>query len=138
MSQSKIYFGQAALPTILLICGIITEIAIAGALVAFVVSSSGFGERLSAQALAAAKAGIEDAFIKVTVNKNYFSSPEGYIFSVAGREVNVIVNKDTPIIGTDEIISTAKAFSRQRKIKGILIIDSNTGKVDLESIKEIE
>ena len=42
--------GQAALPTILLIGGIITEIAIAGVLIAFILSNSGWGERLSAQA----------------------------------------------------------------------------------------
>lgn len=127
--------GQAALPTILLIGGIITEIAIAGALVAFILSSSGFGERLSTQALTAAKAGIEDAFIKVVIDKN-FSSPEGYTFSVDGREVKVTVTKN--LDGTDEIISIGKALSRQRKLEGILIVHQDTGKVDLESLQEIE
>lgn len=130
--------GQAALPTILLICGVITEIAIAGALVAFILSSSGWGERLSAQALAAAKAGQEDAFMRITINKNFTAPPPGYDFSVDSRSVNVRVIKDYPVNGTTQIISTGKALSRQRKLEGILIINQDTGKVDLESLREIE
>jgi hypothetical protein len=128
--------SQAALPTVLLIGGIITEIAIAGALVAFILSGSGWGERLSVQALAAAKAGIEDAFMKITINKDFFTSLDGYTFSVDSREVKVIVTKN--LNGTDEIISIGKALSRQRKLEGILIVNQDTGKVDLESLKEIE
>lgn len=130
--------GQAALPTVLLICGIITEIAIAGALAAFILSSSGWGERLSAQALAAAKAGQEDAFIKLTIDKNF--SSDGYTFSIGNQIVSVTVIKDPAGYppGTAKIISIGKVLSRQRKLEGILIVNQDTGKVDLESIREIE
>lgn len=127
--------GQAALPAILLICGVITEIAIAGTLVAFVLSSSGLGERLSSQALAAAKAGVQDAFIKITIDKDFFApDPDGYSFSVGSRSVKVIVVKGA---NTTQVISTGTALSRQRKLEAILLVDPNTGKVDLKSIREI-
>ncbi len=126
--------GQAALPAVLLICGVITEIAIAGTLVAFVLSSSGLGERLSSQALAAAKAGVQDAFIKITIDKN-FNFPAGYNFSVDSRSVLVTVTQG---INAATVISTGTALSRQRKLEAILLVDQNTGKVDLKSIREIE
>lgn len=131
--------GQAALPAVLLISGIITEIAIAGTLVAFVLSSSGWGERLSAQALAAAKSGVEDAFMRITIDKT-FSSPSGYSFSVGSRTVQVVVNKDPSgyPVGSDQIISTGTALTRQRKLEAIIIVDSNTGKVNLKSTREIQ
>lgn len=128
------------MPAVLLICGIIIEIAIAGVLIAFVLSSSGLGERLSAQALAAAKAGGEDAFIKITVDKTFSAPDPGYTFSVDSRVVTVIVNRN-PVgypIGTDQIISTGKALSRQRKLENILVVDQDTGKVDLKSSREIQ
>lgn len=137
--------GQAALPTILLVGGIIVEIAIAGILIAFILSNSGWGERLSAQALAAAKAGVEDALLKITVNKN-FSAPSGgncncgYNFLVDNRVAEVTVIKD-PVgypSGVHRIISSGKALGRQRKLETILIVDGDTGKVDLKSTREIE
>jgi hypothetical protein len=131
--------GQAALPTVLLIGGVIIEIAIAGALVAYILSSSGWGERLSARALAAARAGIEDAFIKITINKN-FNSPAGYDISIDNQTVTVTVIKDPGgyPTGTTKIISTGRALSRQRKLEGILVIQQETGKVDLKSLQETE
>lgn len=131
--------GQAALPTILLIGGIIAEIAIAGVLVAFVLSNSGWGERLSAQALAAAKAGVEDALLKIAVDKN-FIAPSGYSFSVDGRVAEVTIIKDPAGYpsGVHQIISSGKVFGRQRKLETILVVDSDTGKVDLKSTREIE
>ncbi len=130
--------GQAALPAVLLICGVIIEIAVAGTLIAFILSSSGWGERLSSQALAAAKAGVEDAFIRIAVDKNFIASG-GYSFSVGGRTAQVIVNKD-PIgypVGTDQVISLGTALSRQRKLEAIIVVDDDTGKVSLKSTIEI-
>jgi len=126
--------GQAALPAVLLVCGVITEIAIAGTLIAFVLSGSGLGERLSSQALAAAKAGVRDAFVRISIDKT-FNAPGGYSFSVDSRSVQVTVTKG---INTDTVIAIGTALSRQRKLEAILLVDQNTGKVDLKSIREIE
>jgi len=138
MLANKKHRAQAALPAVLLIGGVIVEIAIAGVLVAFILSSSGWGERLSSQALAAAKAGVEDAFIKITVDKDFSSA--GYSFNVDSRTAEVIVIKDPVGYATsmNKVISTGKALSRQRKLEAILIVRRDTGKVDLESIREIE
>jgi len=88
--------------------------------------------------LAAAKAGQEDAFIKITLNKNFTST--NYSFSVDSQSVNVTITKD-PVgypAGTAQIISVGKALTRQRKLEGIVLISQNNGKVDLKSLKEIQ
>lgn len=140
MLANKKHEGQAALPAVLLIGGIIIEIGIAGAFIAFILSSSGWGERLSAQALSAAKAGVEDAFIKITISKNFVPSPNPYSFAISGSTVEVSVAKDPAgyPTGRHKVTSTGKALSRQRKLEAIIVVDKDTGKVDLELIKEIE
>ena len=65
--------GQIALPFILLVGGLIVEIVIAGLLVSFFVSASALGERLSVRALAAANAGIDDAIVRISSNKEFIS-----------------------------------------------------------------
>ncbi|PIP92213.1 hypothetical protein COW77_01145, partial [Candidatus Wolfebacteria bacterium CG18_big_fil_WC_8_21_14_2_50_39_7] len=55
--------AAATLPVILLVGGLIVEIGITGAFIAYFLSQSGFGIKLSEEALAAARAGIEDAKI---------------------------------------------------------------------------
>src|SRR3990167_5626815 len=62
--------GISSLPTMLLLGGIIIEIAIAIAFLTYYFNVSNFAARLSAEALAAARAGIDDATIKVVLNKN--------------------------------------------------------------------
>ena len=63
--------GQATLSFILLAGGIILEIAIAGSFITYFLSASGLSERLSARAYVAAEAGIRDAQIKITRNKDF-------------------------------------------------------------------
>jgi len=130
--------GQAALPTVLLIGSVITEIAIAGALIAFVLSNAGLNERLSAQALVAAQSGVEDAIAKIAVNEDFSSS--GYSFLVDNRQANVTIEKD-PLgypLGTDRIISSGIALNHQRTLEAIVIVDRTTGKVDLQSTVETQ
>lgn len=136
--------GQAALPMILLISGIIIETALGGTMVALLLSDSGLGERLSNQAFAAAESGIQDAFLQIAGNKDYcLTNPCGcspdtcynYNFSVGNALANV---KIIPGSGDFNIISVGNAFNRQRKLEAVLAIDPNTGKADLKSIKEAE
>ncbi len=77
--------GTVTLPVVILMGGIITEIAIAGAFLAYFLSQSGFGLKLSAEAFAAAQSGIEDAKLKIIRNKDFTSSPNPYTLSVGSR-----------------------------------------------------
>ncbi|PIY59498.1 hypothetical protein COY96_01505, partial [Candidatus Wolfebacteria bacterium CG_4_10_14_0_8_um_filter_37_11] len=80
--------ATAALPAMLFIGGIIVEIGIAGAFISYYLSQSGFGIKMSAEALAAAEAGVQDALIKIIRNKDFTSS--GYDLTVGNRSANVV------------------------------------------------
>ena len=76
MLQNRLNFkknkGIAALPTILLLGGIIVEISIVGAFISYLFSQSSFGIRSSEEALSLAQSGIQDAMIKIIRNKINF------------------------------------------------------------------
>ena len=62
--------GAVTLPVILLISGTVMELAIAGVVISALLSNTVFSSRLSAEALAAARAGAQDAIIKIIRYKN--------------------------------------------------------------------
>lgn len=133
--------GVAALPVILLTSLIVTELVIAGVLVAYLLTSTTSGARQANRALAAAQAGVSDAAMKITRNKDFTSSSSTLSFG-DNLYAEVVVRKDYPIAGKHEIkstgyISTAgiRRFSRQLQV--ILNVNSATGKVELESFNEI-
>ncbi len=131
--------GQIALPFILLVSGIIVEITIAGSFVAYFLSTSGLGERLSLKASAAASSGIRDAMIKISRDKEYASSPQEYELTVGSDTASVSVsrtvnNPQNAYIYT--ISSTGVASSRQRKLEATIIVNQTTGFIQLQSIAE--
>jgi hypothetical protein len=138
--------GAATLPVILLVGGLIAEIGIAGAFIAYYLSQSGLGVKLSAEALAAAKAGIQDAKIRIVRNKNFIPSPNPYTLTIGNNSAQITVCKelktvstacDTAMSGKFEITSLGMAFTKRRQVQAILYIDSTTGEMKLESEKEI-
>ena len=130
--------AAATLPVILLVGGLIVEIGIAGAFIAYFLSQSGFGIKLSEEALAAARAGIEDAKIRIVRNKNFNPSPNPYTLIVGSRSAQVTICKDT-CAGTDkfQVDSLGIAFNKRRKIRAVIYVNSLTGEVKLESEREI-
>lgn len=128
--------GQAALPTILLISGIVMEIVVTLTFIVYLILSSGLGERLSAQALAAARSGAADAIMRVIWDKSFNHS--GYNINVGSRTANVVVENDTPAPGKTQITSTGTAITRRRRIQAVVVVASSTGEVRLESLQEIE
>lgn len=125
----------AALPSIIIMGGIVLEIAIVGAFLAYLFSQSGYGIRLSAEALNAARAGAQDGILRVVRNKDFSSS--GYALTTNGRTATVIVLASTPSSGFTTITSDASALSRRKKVKVVLAIDSLTSKVEVVSYEEI-
>jgi len=135
--------GQMTLPFILLISGIIVEIAIAGAFVAYFLSTSGYGERLSVRANAAAYSGARDAIMRISQNKEFVSntcsSPHVYSVTVGSDSSDVIVCRTTDAENgryAYTIESIGYAGSRQKKLETQLLVDVITGRVQLESIQE--
>jgi len=130
--------AAATLPVILLVGGLIVEIGITGAFIAYFLSQSGFGIKLSEEALAAARAGIEDAKIRIVRNKNFNPSPNPYTLIVGSRSAQVTICKDT-CAGTDkfQVDSLGIAFNKRHKIRAVIYVNSLTGEVKLESEREI-
>lgn len=140
--------GVAALPTVMLVGGILTEIVVAGILITYFLSQSSIGTKLSSEALSTAYAGVGDGIIKVVRNKNidYSLSGSPYTISVGSRSAQVTICKDsktttltcdTPALGKDEITSLGTAFTKKRQLRAILNVQSVTGEVRLESLSEV-
>ncbi|MBI5079214.1 hypothetical protein HZB06_00860 [Candidatus Wolfebacteria bacterium] len=128
--------GIVALPTILMIGGIIVEIGLAGVLVAYLVSQSGFGVKMSFEAMAAAQAGVNDAVMKIVRNKDFFTGASTTL-AVGDRSVEFSAAANTPSAGKSTVFSIGSAFNKKRKLKAILNVNGVTGEVKIESIEEI-
>ena len=116
----------------LLIAGIIAEMAAAGALTAYFLIQSGIGVKLSSEALAAANAGTEDGLMRLIRNKDLIDS---YALTIGDKEIYVIISDIGG--GKKKIISEGRAFLKRRKLEVIINIDSSTGEVEVESIQEV-
>jgi predicted metalloprotease len=139
--------GAAALPSILLLSGIIAEIILAVIVVAGLFSRSGFGARLSAEATAAAYAGAEDGIYRIlrgdsTVlvslySYSIFFNPE----QTRSAEVTIrrIEGCSSSVAFCDySIASEGKAFLSNRKVEAVLSVDPLTRQIEVRSFKEIE
>lgn len=130
--------SQISLPVILIISGIFIEIAIAGAFIVSFMASSAQGERLSVRAFAAAEAGVKDAFIKITRDKSFTPATNPYNLAVS-EDVASITVEQNPIdlpSGSYRLTAIGTAGTRQRKLVGVLSVNSLTGRVELQSIEE--
>lgn len=125
--------GQTALPLILLISVIIIEFAIAGVFIAYFMSTSGQGERLNARALSAAKAGLQDALVRIARDKNFPNTT--YNLTVGDDSVTINVSKNLSN-NTFTVTSTASAGTRKKRLVGTISIDNTTGKAGLISTIE--
>ncbi|MBI2011080.1 MAG: hypothetical protein HYS89_02560 [Candidatus Colwellbacteria bacterium] len=129
--------GVSALPVILLVSMIILELAIAVALTASSLSNTFYGERMASEALSAARAGAEDAIIRVIRYKNCPTTgcPASYTVTVGSRTADVTIASDGS--GHITINSTGAAFTRKKKVQVILGVNSSTGEVKLQSFAEV-
>ncbi|MEK7629838.1 MAG: hypothetical protein AAB432_00445 [Patescibacteria group bacterium] len=131
--------GQATLSFILLAGGIILEIAIAGSFITYFLSASGLSERLSARAYVAAEAGIRDAQIKITRNKDFSNNTTStHTLSVSNDLATVQIFGDStdPINYLYTITSIGFASTRERKLVSKLIVNKTNGLVQFQSLTE--
>lgn len=125
------------MPTILILGGLVAEIIIAITATSYIFIESEFGNKLSADAMLAAKAGAADAILKLVRDKTYTSATT--TLAVGNYSADVSVCRELPCIaiGKHKIISVGKAQTRRRSLEVILNVDSTTGEVRLESLKEV-
>jgi len=130
--------GVSALPTILLISAIIVEVSIVSVVLATALNNTRFSERLGVEALSAARAGANDAMIRVTRFKDCPSTPEcpsSYSLNVGIRSADITISNGAAGIIT--IQSTGRALTTEKSIRVILGIDPVTGEVALQSFREV-
>lgn len=130
--------GQVALPIILLIGGILVTITISGTFINKFFSSGGLGERLSERAEAAAHAGVRDAILKISRDKEFTPNPNPYSLAVGNDNVSVLIERTAPnsYFYNYNIITEGIAFNRKKKLSAVIIVNQATGEVSLQSITE--
>src|SRR3989344_639448 len=116
--------GIAALPTLLILGGIVVNMAVAIILGVYLLIGSGLGNKLSSEALAAAKAGIQDGILKIARDKNFSGS---YEFVVGQRNVSIEICKDLDPPdcvgqGRRKISAIGSALTKRRKIEAVLSV----------------
>lgn len=133
--------GQIALPFLLLICGFIVEVAIAGAFVVYFVANSEAGERFSYRALSAAHSGLRDALIQVSRNKELVSGPTStFVMDLGSDSATVETYRiSDPISDSYEYIITSvgAAFTSRKKLRATAYIDKTTGALQLGLVEEL-
>lgn len=135
--------GVAALPTLLLVGGIVTIISISLTTSVYLYINSTQGANLSLRALSGAKSGAYDGLLKVVRNKSLSNIPtedRSYTFSVGNQSAAVVICSETADCGGAgkfKVSSTGSALTRRKKIEAIVSVDSTTGLVKLESMTEV-
>ena len=136
--------GAATLAAILLISGIVMELAISGLIVGVLVSNTVASSKMAAQALVAARTGAEDAAVKITRYKN--CSALATTFSItcdgvttysltvnsASATVGVIDNAD----GTLKVVSIGTAGTRKKRFEAVVGVDAFNGQTIVISMQE--
>lgn len=123
----------------LLIGSIVIEIAVAIAFLTYYFNTINLASRLAAEALETARAGIDDAIIKVVRDKDCpnVACPSPYqLLTATGRTANVTICKDTCVSGRTQILSAATVLNRRRTVEALLIVDALTGQVTVDAIRE--
>lgn len=130
--------GIAVLPVMLLIGSIIIEIAIVGGILAFFASTSNLAIRASQEALFTARAGVEDALIKIVRDKDFIPSANPYTLSInSGAATTTATISITSPATQRTIIATSTVIHRTKTIKAKVNVDSTTGKVTIVLFEEI-
>lgn len=126
--------GQATLSFILLVSGLVLEIAIAGTFVTYFFSASALGERLSARAFSVANSGVRDAQMRITRSKDFTGS---FTLQLGSDSSSVSVAR--AILGSNyvyTITSVGTAGTRQRKFVATITADQVSGAVTQQSVVE--
>ena len=128
--------GAVTLPVFLIITLIVTELALAGLVTANALNNTLFGERLAIEASQAARAGAQDAIMKVIRNCPFSVCPT-YFFLVGPRSrADISFSRDI-VSGNITINSAGTAFNRKKQMEVILVVDQTTGQVKIQSFKEV-
>ncbi len=142
--------GIAALPTVILISGLVIEMLAALAFIVFYLLQSGAGSKNAFLALSAAQSGVSDAMMRIIRNKSDVDNagmPYAYALSLDNnRTANLTIcqgyktvsaNCDTPNSGHYEITSLGQAGAINKRLRVYVNFNASTGAINTESVQEI-
>lgn len=145
--NSKFEGGIVSLGAIILLGGIIVEIALAIAIIVYVLNQGSLGARISAEALAASHSGIEDGLLRVM--RNDFSTSGGiytYPLPFVSSPIAIVDICDGGAVGTNcstlspdkkQITSTGLILNRKRRLVAVVELDPVTRLMKIESVREV-
>ncbi len=128
--------GAMALGSILALSAILLAIGLAMAFSGFIQGDIVFNQDKASSAFYIAEAGVKDAMQKIARNKDYNYASPGYNLIVDGGTATVIVNKDIPVGGKTEIISTGVVGNNTKKVREVLDVGVN-GDVTVDTWAEM-
>ncbi len=132
--------GVVAFSTILVLSAIVVEVGIAASLLVYFLNRSNYGIRLTNEAFAAARAGVDDAMIRVVRARFYPSCETTYNLAVSGTvsaDVTIQNVACSSVAETQYIISsTGKALGKRRTLTATLDINPSTREVRVLNIAE--
>ncbi len=131
--------GVSTLPTMLLLGGIIIEIAIASAFLTYYFNVTNLAARSSAEALAAARTGVDDAMLHLVRDRKFNPDPNPYEVSVAGGRVASVTICGEACLGIMEktkVTSVASVLNKRSQVVAIFTVTPE-GKVSVDSLKEV-
>lgn len=132
--------GQATLSLVLLVGGIVMEIAVAGTFVAYFLSSSAFGDRAAAIAFSAADAGLFDAKLRIMRDADITKiSPVEYTIPVGSATTVVHIDQPTQTAESKiyRIASVGKSGGRERTLTTTIAVHMHTGSVSGGAVREV-
>ena len=141
---TQIRKGASTLAVTLLISGIVMELAISGLIVGVLISNTVASSKLGAQALVAARTGVEDATIKVARYKNCSALASAFSITcdgvttypltigAASAAVGITDNLDNTL----KVVSIGTAGTRKKRFEAVVGVDAFSGQIIVISMQE--
>ncbi len=129
--------GISALPTVLIISMVVVEVSVVSVVLANAFNNTRFGERLAREAYSVARAGAEDAILRVLRYKDCPSTPNcpaSYSLAVGSKNAAVTIANTNGVV---TIRSTGSVLLRSKGVEAVLGVNTDTGEVSLQSFGEV-
>ena len=143
--------GAVLLPTILIIGFLMVALGLAGSIIVLLLNRSNFSIRLATAGLAAARTGIDDAYLRIIrdntwpaadcdIRQSAGDANKTYDLTLGEIKVYVCVKKET---FTNEVKYTINSlakggFNSKRQLQAVLNADRATHQVKIHSLNEVE
>lgn len=140
-SKTNATRGVVAFSTILILSAIVVEVGVAASVLVYFLNRSNYGVRLTNEAFAAARAGVDDAVVRVLRTRFYPACAASYTIPVgASAEADVtITNVDCSAVSETQytVSSTGRVTGKRRTLQATLGLHPTTREVRVLAVTEI-